>query len=181
VGKRAVRLPARCVLAGYWPFVAGDEQRLAEAVEDKINEFAQQHYVPIDEFAEILSRSRLASALVDGYRAGIKQRRADGAERQAQALMAVALIVAADTDHLLPPVRALLNLVVFGAGCVGEMFGDDDRLTVVAGAQVMRWMGSEGPLMFAFETWSEHLRSYEERWKTLDAEDAQDDAEDPRE
>lgn len=163
---------------GYWPFVAGDEQRLAEAVEDKINEFAQQHYMPIDEFAGILSRSRLASALVDGFRAAIKQRQADGAQRQAQALMAVALIVAADTEHLLPSVRALLNLVVFGAGCVGDMFGDDDRLTVVAGAQVMRWIGSEGPLMFAFETWSDHLRPYEERWKALDAEHAQEDAED---
>lgn len=155
---------------GHWTFVAGDESRLADAVEDKINEFAQRHYVPVDEFAEILSRSRLADAFVEGFRIGIRQRRADGAEREAQALMAVALIVAADTDHVLPPVRGLLNLVLFAAGCVGKLFDDDDRLTLFPEAQVMRWMGRDGPVVFSAESWAEHLRPYEERWQALDAE-----------
>ena len=81
-------VPEEFASVGFWPFSPGDEERIANAAEEKINDYVSQHYLPVEEIAELLNRSLVSGAIVDGFREGIKRRRREGDDAGAQALTA---------------------------------------------------------------------------------------------
>ena len=160
-------VPDAFATVGYWSFVPGDEQQIADAAEEKINECLRMHYFPLDEIAEILKRDLVSEEILDGFREEIAQRRSNGDESRAQALTAVALIAAADSECLNKRVRAVVDLVLFAVGSVSAIFDDNGDLLVRGEKAVKRWPGSEGPLMFCWEHWSERLESVQQRLDAL--------------
>lgn len=163
-------VPDEFASIGYWSFAPGDEQRIADATEEKINNYIGRHYLSVEEFADLLTRVRVGDAILDGFREGIKARRAASDIAEAQAMTAVALIATANSDTLLKPVRALIDLVLFDDGIVGDLFDDNGDLAVFGDTKVKRWMGHEGPIMLFTESWEDHLRPYKERWDAADSE-----------
>ena len=167
-------VPDEFASIGYWPFEAGDEQRIADAAEEKINDYLGMYYFPLDEIAEILKRDLVSGAILDGFRHGIKERRARGDEAGAQALAAIAVVAMADAESLNRRVRAVVDLVLFAEGAVGSCFDDNGSLVVYDEAAVKRWTGSEAPLLFSAEGWSERVDAIQARLDALEADAAQE-------
>lgn len=163
-------VPDEFASIGYWSFTPGDEQRIADATEEKINNYIGRHYLSVEEFADLLTRVRVGDAILDGFRDGIKARRAATGMAEAQAMSVVALIATANSETFLKPVRALIDLVLFDDGVVGGLFDDDGDLVVFGGTKVKRWLGSEGPIMLFTESWEDHIRPYKERWDAANSE-----------
>jgi TIR domain len=152
-------VPEEFSSVGYWAFIAGDERKIAKAIEEKIGEYLQRHYFTIDEMVEIISASRTANAILDGFRAGILDKAATGDHLGAQILTVLALIVGADTDKLDKSVRALIDLVLFAPGVVGDSF-EGDSMAVVGTASISRHLGTHGPLLFSVGGWEQYIEPY---------------------
>jgi len=163
-------VPDEFASIGYWSFTPGDEQRIADATEEKINDYIGRHYLSVEEFADLLTRVRVGDAILDGFRDGIKARQATTDMAEAQAMSVVALIATANSETFLKPVRALIDLVLFDDGAVGGLFDDDGDLVVFGDTKVKRWLGSEGPIMLFTESWEDHIRPYKERWDAANSE-----------
>ncbi len=164
-------VPDEFASVGYWSFAPGQEQQIAEATEQKINDYIGRHYFSVEEITEMLARGQASKAILDGFRKGIKAKSAAGDTAGAQAMTAVALIAATHSDKLHKPVRALIDLVLFADGAVGSVFDDDENLIVFGETAVRRWMGSQGPILFSAQAWEDHLRPYQ--WDAAESEDEQ--------
>jgi hypothetical protein len=149
-------VPEAFVTVGYWPFAPGDEEKIAEAAESKINDWIGSNYLTIDEITDIINKLRVSQALLGGFRTGIQS--ADD-PLVAEALRAVALIATCSSEDLATPVRAVVDWVLFAEGAVGNLFDDDNGLTVFSDARARRWLGAQGPLLFSKEGWEDHLEA----------------------
>jgi hypothetical protein len=143
----------------YWQFKPGDEKKIAKAVERKINEYMGQHYLSAEEMADIVSIETTTSAILDGFRAGIQEKRTAKDIVGAQILTVLALISAADVEHIDPSVRALIDLVLFAPGPVSDSF-EDDVVSVIGTASAQRHLGVQGPFLFNASGWGEYLHPY---------------------
>jgi len=152
-------IPEEFASVGYWPFNPGDERRIANAVEEKINEYLSQHYVSIEELVEIFNADRAASAILDGFREGIQERVATGDLLDAQIMTVLALISAADIKHLDKSTRALIDLILFSSGAIGDSF-EGDSVSIVGDASVRRFLGPHGPFLFSVDAWEPFLERY---------------------
>jgi hypothetical protein len=123
---------------GYWAFNPGDERKIAKAVEEKVNEYIGRNYFSVEEMTEILNIGVVASAMLDGFRAGIEERRAEGDIAGARVLTVLALISATDFEHIDQSARAVIDLVLFAPGLVGDGF-ENDIAKVVGTASVQRY------------------------------------------
>lgn len=150
-------VPAVFTTVGYWSFSPGDEARIAEATEQQINDWIGANYLSIDEMTELINRKRVAQAILEGFRKGIRAALTADDLLLAEALRAMALISACNNERLLPPVRALVDWVLFADGAVGDRFGRDDRFALFENAGVSRWIGPLGPLLYAESGWKDHL------------------------
>jgi hypothetical protein len=152
-------IPDEFASVGYWPFNVGDERKIARAVEEKVNDYIGRYYFSVDEMVEIINASRGASAILDGFRAGIQERIAAEDHLGSQILTILALISAADTKHLDKSARALIDLVLYAPGPVGDSF-EDDIVKVVGTASVRRCLGVHGPFLFTVKDWEEFIEPY---------------------
>lgn len=150
-------IPAEFASVGYWSFTPGDEASLAEAMEEKINAYIGQNYFLIEELTASVNRQLFADGVADLFREAIVELRAGKDDARSASLATVALIAVADCEHLRPEVRALVDLVLFSAGAVGDLFDASDSLTVRGPASVRRWIGSQGPLLYSREGWEESI------------------------
>lgn len=167
-------VPDEFASVGFWSFCPGDEEKIAEAAEQKINDYIGQHYLPAEEIAELLTRSVVSGAILDGFRAGTKERRDAGDTAGAQALTALAVIAATDTERLHRPIRSLIDLVLFADGAVSALFDEEDNVVVFGRSPAKRWLGPQAPLLFSAEGWSGTLRQVEERLNALGEEDVRE-------
>lgn len=159
---------------GYWPFATGDERKIARAIEEKISDYIGQHYVTVEEITEILSRDRASRAILDGFQKGIRERISGGDSTGAGILRVLALIAAADLEHVNPSVRALIDLVLFGPGPVGDSFVDEE-VTVTGDSSIRRALGTHGPFFFNISSWEEYFEPY--RWPDEDEDESNSDDE----
>lgn len=150
-------IPAEFASVGYWAFAPGDEAELAEALEKKIDAYIRENYFLIEELTTSVNQQTVADAVVVLFREAITDLRARKDYARAASLATVALIAVADCEHLRPEVRALVDLVLFSAGAVGDLFDAGDSLVVQGSASVRRWIGSQGPLLFSREGWEEPI------------------------
>jgi len=172
-------VPDEFTTVGYWPFKPGDEQRIAEALEEKINAYLERYYVTLEEMTEIVSADRTSSAVLDGFRSGIRERTAVGDRTGAQILTVLALISAADVEHIDPSARAVIDLVLFAPGPIGDSF-EGDRAKVAGTASVRRILGVHGPFLFSRSGWEEYIEPYRQRQdeRESDSEDQESDSDD---
>jgi hypothetical protein len=160
----------------YWSFKPGDESRIAEATEEKINDYIGEHYFSIDLLSDMLRRDSATSAVLDAFKLAIKQKANAGDETGVQLLALVALIAAADMEHARRSVRAIVDLILFTSNPVDDAFDDDDRLTVAGSASVRRWLGKHGPLLLSAEGWDDFIEPYRRHWEKLSGDDDPEDA-----
>ncbi len=118
---------------------------------------------------EIINVNTSASVLVDGVRAGIRERVAAEDSSGAQVLTVLALIAATDTEHIDPSVRAMIDLVLFAPGPVGDTF-EDDSVNVVGTASLRRWLGVDGPFLLSSSGWEEYIEPYKQRRDELESQ-----------
>ena len=169
-------VPKEFESVGYWPFKPGDEKEIAKAAEEKVNEYIGRYYVSAEEMTEIFTMERVASVLLDGFRAGIKEKTAAGDLAGAQIRTVLALISAADIEHINPSARALVDLILFAPGPIGDSF-EDDLVKVVGSASARRYFGVNGPLLFNESGWEEYMEPYR-RARESDPEDQKADSDD---
>jgi hypothetical protein len=152
-------MPEEFESLGYWPFKSGDERKIAKAVEEKINERAGRWYASLEELTEIFNIDIVARALLGGFRAGIEEKKAAGDYVSAHVLTVLALISAADLEHVDPSARAVIDLVLFAPGPVGDSF-EGEAAKVVGTASVYRALGAHGPLFFNQDGWEVYFEPY---------------------
>lgn len=150
-------VPEEFANVGYWPFKPGDGLRIADAVEDKINQYASQFYLTAEEIGEKFTLSAIRSGILAGFRVGIRQAQSEIDPQRAQALAVLAVIAGADTHDLQPDVRSLVDLIVFSGGSIGDLFVDDEVLANGDAGKMLRRLGPDGPLMLKMEGWEQHL------------------------
>lgn len=156
-------IPDEFASVGYWSYFPGDEPTIAEAVEQKINDFIGTHYVTVDEIAESLSYDRIATAVIDGFKQGIRER----TKEDAPSLAVLAMIAGADSANFSNPnIRALVDLVLNSSGAVADLFDTDDRLVVFGETDVRRAFGVHGPVLLS-KKWMEHIQPYIDRWEAF--------------
>jgi hypothetical protein len=144
---------------GYWAFKSGDERKIAKAVEEKINERAGRWYASIEELTEIFNIDIVARALLDGFRAGIEEKKAAGDSVGAHVLTVLALISSADVERVDPSTRALIDLVLFAPGPIGDSF-EGEATKIVGTASVHRALGAYGPFFFNEDGWEAYFEPY---------------------
>jgi hypothetical protein len=158
----------------YWPFVKGDEQRIADAAEGKVNEYIGKYYSSLEELTHQIGQNRAAIAVLGGFRGSIHEHVTNGDSAGAEVLTILALIAAADAGNVRPSIRALIDMVLFDEGPVGDYFEND-----VAGlfdrAGVGRSFDPQNPLYLVGDGWDDHFRSYRERWDDPEPDDDPDD------
>jgi hypothetical protein len=159
---------------GYWSFQPGDESRIAAAIEEKINDYIGAHFYSAEQMTDVINRDTLGMALLDGFGAAIKGRLEAADQAGAQVLTLLALIAAADMSNAKKSVRAIVNLVLFAPGVVGDIF-DDDSLTVTGSARVRRSLGQDGPFLFSAEGWDDFFEPYRRDWDSLSGDENPDD------
>lgn len=162
----------------WWPYRPGDAGAIAEAVDQKIDEFWGANLIPIEDAAKLFSIERVAAAVVHGFEKGARQREGPLSE----AMWALSIVAAADTTTLQPDVRALVDLVIFQDGAVARLFDDEGSMDLFDDARVVRFLGPEGPLGYDEEGWGEHMHEclspFQEYLDSLDDDDP-DDPDDP--
>ncbi|MBF9134770.1 TIR domain-containing protein [Plantactinospora sp. S1510] len=172
-------VPDEFASIGYWSFKPGDESRIAEATEEKINDYIGEHYFSIELISDMLRRDSATSAVLDAFKLAIKHKSDASDETGVQVLTLIALIAATDMENARRSVRAIVDLILFTAGPVDEAFGDEDRLLVAGSASVRRWLGKHGPLLLSAEGWDGFIEPYRQHWESLsgDEEPEDDDSE----
>jgi hypothetical protein len=175
-------VPGEFASVGYWPFNPGDEQKIAEAVEEKIDEYLELHAFRIEELTDIFRYELAVEAILDGVRSGIREKTAAGDRTSAQVLTVLALIASSDIEHIDRSARAVIDLVLFAAGPVGDSF-ENDVAKVVGTASLRRHLGGAFALAAKdWETtdWAEYFKPRIEIWDALvsDSEDQKSDSDD---
>ena len=166
VALDAATVPDELRGLGYWQFKPGDERQVAKAVEEKINEYIGEHYVALDKVAKTISAETATNAVLDGIRSGIRERATADDHAGAQILTILALIAATDCQHIDRSVRAVIDLVLFAPGPVGDSF-EDDQVNVVGDAILQRWLGADGPFLLSTSGWEDILNHTGNAWMNL--------------
>ncbi len=138
VALDAGAIPEEFATIAHWRFASGDEERLAEAVDDRFGEYLARYWATLEEVTEIVNRNLVQGAILEGFRRGIDEKKKDGDQVGAEVLRALACAVAADLPQVDVEVRALIELVLFSPGAIGDAFDMDDNLHVFASASVKR-------------------------------------------
>ena len=156
---------------GFWSFATGDEERIADAAEEKINDYIGENYLPLDLIVELINHDRAAGAIVDALRSQARGRAKAGDQAAAETFQLLALIVACHSSKLCAPCRAIIDLVLFAEGPIGDAFDEDGRIRVFGDAYIMRWLGHQDPILLSAEGWQEHLDAYMQRLGPADDQD----------
>jgi hypothetical protein len=115
----------------------------------------------------------VAQAILAGFQKAIRAVLAVDDLIVAEALRAMALISACNSELLAPPVRALVDWVLFADGAVGDVFGAEDHFTLFGNAGVRRRVGRLGPFLYDEKGWKVHL---EDLLRREAGEDTEQDA-----
>lgn len=142
---------------GYWAFSPGDEEQIAEATEQKINDWMGANYLSLDEMAEAIHALRISNAILHGFRRGIGLALEEGQPGSAEALRALALVSAAKIELLAPHVRALVEWVVFTDGPVADLFRAGDEFVLFDDARVGRTLGRQDLLRYS-RSWEPYIK-----------------------
>lgn len=154
-------IPEDFAAISYWTYQADDEASIAALVEERINEWGVRTHFTLEEVSARISRDLAAEAIgTELLKVATDLERAARAPR-GDVLRLIALLFASDLDKAHRSVRSLVELVLFSPGAVADEFGEDDRLEVADERTVMRWTGTEGPLMLSdnWSAWMQERRS----------------------
>jgi hypothetical protein len=166
-------IPDEFSSVGYWTYFPGDQATIAEAIEQKINDFIGAYYLTVEEIAQSFDYDAIAEAVLDGFKLGLQQR----LQADSLPLAVIAMIAGADTSHFSDPnVRALVDLVLHSSGSVASQFDTEDRMIVFGETDVRRAFGVHGPLLLS-KKWMEHVQPYIDRWEAFKAKDVREDTE----
>lgn len=156
-------VPPEFAATSYWPFKPGDEERIAEAVEQKINDFLGRYYLSVEEITDLFNRDMVASAVLEGFRVGIGDRLAAGDDATTQELQLLCALAIADLAEVTKEVRAAVELTLFSPGRLARLFGQDNAVRVFGRASIRRRLGAHGPLVLSREAWEEHVAAHVDR------------------
>jgi hypothetical protein len=137
----------------HWAFKRGDEIEIAAEVEDRINRWAVDHLLTLEEVTDNINAHVVAGAVVDALMAAGAERSSAGDEHASAVFRLLALVVASDTGKLTPTVRSLVDLVLFADGPVARTFDRSDQLVVIDDASLRRFAGAAGPLLLSEAGW----------------------------
>jgi hypothetical protein len=156
-------VPEEFSTTSYWPYKSGDETLIAEAIEQRINDFLGDYYLTAEEIAEALDRDAVVSAILTGFREGIKQRRTRDDVDGVWVTTILALIAICETARLTPAARAVLNLIGFSPGLVADAFDADDQLLIFDTHLVRRTL--HNPEFFEFSpNWQAYISTHMPSW-----------------
>jgi hypothetical protein len=152
---------------GYWGFHGGEEAAIADALEEKVNDYIGNVYSSIEEVADAITRDQIARAILAGFKAGESERPVDSSVYFALALIAAASV----TDLSDKRIRALIDLVLNVPGPIADAFDSKDSFLVFEDKSIRRTITYGEPLMVS-TTWEEHIKKF-----ALASSDDEDDEE----
>jgi len=100
IALQSSAIPKEFSATSYWLFKPGDEDAIADALEKKVNDFIGKHFVLLDEFAESLSRERVSSAVLDGFRIAMAEQAKGDDTASIPVMTVLAAILLADESKL---------------------------------------------------------------------------------
>jgi hypothetical protein len=148
------------------------ESAIADALEEKINDYIGKNYSTIDEIADAITRDQISKAILDGFKEGEVERTVDSSVTFALALIAAASVTKFSDRRI----RALLDLVLNSAGPIADAFDAKDSFRVFEDKSLRRTIAYGEPVMLS-TTWQEHLEKY--RLQTPDEDDEAESGETP--
>jgi hypothetical protein len=144
-------MPEDFAEVAYWTFQPGTEAKLAREINERIFDWVRENMISLEEITKIVNRDFIRSAVLDGFKKGMKE--AEDSE-YVQALWVLGLLAAVSKGELVRSVNALLDYVVTAVESLSKYMERDGSFKVFGTARVSRWLEPDGPLLLSLDGWS---------------------------